>query len=189
MTILIVNICKEKLHYLEFVKPIEDILEEEEIEFKSVHYKKITDKDLFSKKIKKIIICGTSLKDNDFLENIEKFKWIKIVSEDFKKPILGICGGMQVISLIYYSYLTKNTQIGMNKIEFKKDFLNIKSKEKIEVYELHNNTIEINKDNFNICASSKNSVQAIKHKEFEIYGTLFHPEVRNKNMIKNFCKL
>ena len=69
--ILIINICKEKLHYLEFVKPIEDILRKEKIEYQTIYYKKITDKELLNKKLEKIIICGTSLKDNGYLENLE----------------------------------------------------------------------------------------------------------------------
>ena len=73
--ILIVNICSEKLHYYEFVKPIEDILKNKDIKFFTKPYKKITEKDL--KKADKIIICGTSLRDNEFLKNFNKFKWIK----------------------------------------------------------------------------------------------------------------
>ncbi|MBI2004350.1 hypothetical protein HYS72_02700 [Candidatus Pacearchaeota archaeon] len=65
--ILIINICKEKLHYFEFVKPIEDILRKENIEYQTIYYKKLTDKELLNKKLEKIIICGTSLKDNEYL--------------------------------------------------------------------------------------------------------------------------
>ena len=92
--ILLINICKEKLHYLEFVKPIEDILDKNNIKFNTKYYKKIVDNDL---KADKIIICGTSLIDNDFLEDLDYFRWLKI----YQKPILGICGGMQILSIFY----------------------------------------------------------------------------------------
>src|SRR3989344_9334660 len=128
--ILIINICKEKLHYLEFVKPIEDILKKEKIEYQTIYYKKITDKELLNKKLSRIIICGTSLKDNEYLENLNYFKWIKFPK--LNKPILGICGGMQIISLIFGGVLVENKEIGQIKIQFeypkghKKEFLNFK---------------------------------------------------------------
>ena len=91
MKILILNICKEKLHYLEFVKPIERIIKNAGVNFYTKHYTKFLDKDL---KAEKIIICGTSLADKDYLKNMNLFKWINFYS----KPILGICGGMQILS-------------------------------------------------------------------------------------------
>ncbi len=183
--ILVINICKEKLHYLEFVKPIEDILRERNIEYKTIYYKKITDKELFNKKLEKIIICGTSLKDNEYLQNLEHFKWIKFPK--LNKPILGICGGMQIISLIFGGTLIENKEIGQIKIHFEKEFLNFKPSLK-EVYLLHNYAV-LNND-FEIFASSQEFEipQAIKHKTKSIYGVLFHPEVRNKELINYFCE-
>ena len=67
--ILILQICREKFHYLEFVKPIEDTLRKNNIEFETVEYKKLTKRKLTQSE--KIIISGTSLKDNEFLTNIE----------------------------------------------------------------------------------------------------------------------
>ena len=183
--ILVINICKEKLHYLEFVKPIEDILKKENFEYKTIYYKKITDKELFNKKLEKIIICGTSLKDKEYLENLEYFKWLKFPK--LNKPILGICGGMQIISLIFGGTLIENKEIGLIKIQFKKEFLNFKPSLN-EVYLLHNYAA-INKD-FEVFAHSQEFEisQAIKHKTREIYGVLFHPEVRNKELIIKFCR-
>ena len=66
--ILIVNICKEKLHYLEFVKPIEDILSSSGSKFFVKHYLEIKKSDL--EKADNIIICGTSLFDNLFVDDI-----------------------------------------------------------------------------------------------------------------------
>lgn len=181
--ILIINICKEKLHYLEFVKPIEDILREKNIEYKTIYYKKITDKELLNKKLKKIIICGTSLKDNEYLENLDSFKWLKFPKLNI--PILGICGGMQILSLIFGGVLVENKEIGQIKIQFDKEFLNFKPS-LIEVYLLHNYAV-INND-FEVFANSHEFKipQAIKHKTKSLYGVLFHPEVRNKDLIRNF---
>ena len=52
--ILIINICKEKLGYYEFVRPIESILENNKIKFFTKHYNKVNKNDL--KKSDKIII-------------------------------------------------------------------------------------------------------------------------------------
>lgn len=174
--ILLINICKEKLHYYEFVKPIEEILNKEKI--KIIHYQSLKKKDL--EKADKIIICGTSLKDNQFIRDKEFFQWIK----DFKKPLLGICGGMQLIQLIHGGILNKNQEIGFYEEDFKISFLGLKGKK--QVYHLHNNYVTLPKE-FNLYAGSKKIPQAIKYKN--TYGVLFHPEVRNKELIENFSRL
>jgi GMP synthase (glutamine-hydrolysing) len=176
--ILIINTCKEKLHYLEFVKPIIDIVRLLDLKYLVKNYKKLKELDL--KKADKIIICGTSLYDNEFLKNITYFKWIK----NFNKPLLGICAGMQIIGLIYNGKLKKKTEIGFYKENFNKEFLGLIGE--VEVYHLHNYYVDFNKIS---CFESycKNKIsQAIKHETKEIYGVLFHPEVRNKELIKKF---
>ncbi len=161
--ILIINLCKEKLHYYEFVKPIEDILKNKKIGFFTRHYNKISGNDL--KKAEKIIICGTSLKDNGFLKDIKKFGWLK----NFKKPVLGICGGAHIIGIVFGGKLEKKKEIGFKEIETR-GFLGINGKR--QVYHLHQFYVlpEIyKKDNF--------------------YAVLFHPEVRNKDVIERFVGL
>jgi anthranilate/para-aminobenzoate synthase component II len=178
--ILVVNICKEKLHYFEFVKPIEDILKTNNIKYFTCNYKDIKDKEL--KKADKIIICGTSLYDNEFINNIDKFKWIL----DFSKPILGICGGMQIIGLVYNGCLLTESEVGFYSENIRKEFLGLFGK--CEVYHLHNNFVDFTiLKEFEVFSTNGKISQAIKHKEKEIYGTLFHPEVRNKEMIVNFA--
>jgi len=176
---VLVSICKEKLHYYEFIKPIEDILKKNDIEFKTVHYKQITEDIL--RNSEKIIISGTSLKDNEFLDNLNYFNWIK----SYNKPILGICGGMHILVLVFNGKLKKQQEIGLTNIEFRKEFLGINGK--IQVYELHNFYAESTE--FDLFANSINCLQAIKHKRKPFYGVLFHPEVRTKNLIKNFSEL
>ena len=88
--ILVIKVNKHRLHDGEFVRPVTDLLDD----FKVADYKKIKKEDL--DKAKKVIICGTALKDNDYLENLDKFFWLK----DFKKPVLGICAGMQIIGKV-----------------------------------------------------------------------------------------
>ena len=72
---LIVNICKEPFHALEFVEPIEDILRANNFSFFTKHYLSISQQDI--KKADKVVICGTSLADNGFLKNVKEFLWLK----------------------------------------------------------------------------------------------------------------
>lgn len=189
--ILIISTCKEKLHELEFVKPIENIIKSN---FKTIHYSKISDADL--QKADKIIIGGTSLKDNQFIKDIEYFRNNLI----FEKPVLGICAGMQIISLIFelnrqvkeldiknnLNHVIKSkTEIGFYKEKFTKEFLGLKGEQ--EVYHLHNNYTTLPK-NFIKFTNSK-IPQAIKHISKPLYGVLFHPEVRNKEIIEKFLRV
>jgi len=174
--ITVIQICKEKFHYYEFVRPIEEIIKKTNTEFISIHYKDLTE-DMLSKS-RKIIICGTSLKDNAFLDDIKYFLWLR----GYNKPVLGICGGMHILGLLYNEKMHKKQEIGLTKVEFKKDFFGMKKIE--EVYELHN--FYVTSKEYNIIAESKNCPQAIKHREKPFYAVLFHPEVRNKELIRNF---
>ena len=176
--ILVINTCKEKLHFHEFVKPVGNVLINHGIQGFIRHYTCLRKKDI--EKADNIIICGTSLKDNEFVENVEKFKWIL----DYEKPILGICGGMQIIGLLYGGTLKNKTEIGFYTEDFRKDFLGHMGKH--EVYHLHNNYVDFSTiKEFEVYAGKKVS-QAVKHTEKEVYGVLFHPEVRNKELIQNF---
>jgi GMP synthase (glutamine-hydrolysing) len=178
--ILLINICKEKLHFYEFVKPVGDILIKNKVKGFIGHYSCLTKRDL--QKAEKIIICGTGLQDNDIVNNFDKFSWLK----DFKKPVLGICGGMQIIGLVFGGKLKKGKEIGFYNENFKDNFLGLKGKK--EVYHLHNYYVTILKD-FEIFSQSGKIPQAIKHKTKPIYGVLFHPEVRNKEMVLEFVRL
>lgn len=163
--ILLISTCAEKLHELEFVKPIEDVLEKNNFKYQTIHYSKLTDNDL--KKAEKIIICGTSLKDNEFMNHINKFEFIKTT----QKPVLGICAGAHMIGILFDYKLKKKKEIGLKKLLLKKEFLGLKGEK--QVYHLHN---------FQVLP------ETWRHKTKEIYSVLFHPEVRNKNLVVNFCK-
>lgn len=180
--ILIVNVCKNKMHYLEFVKPVEEIIKQEGKEYETKNYKKIDYKEL--KDYNKIIICGTSLQDNEYLENADKFEWIK----KYKGKILGICAGAQIICKLFGCKLIKKVDIGMKQVLIKTNFFGLQGW--VEVYELHNYSIEHNpiiERKFDIF--SQGSIDAIKHKEKNIYAVMFHPEARQKSLIANFVNI
>ena len=171
--ILIISTCQDKLSEEEFVKPIANIVKDYEIK----HYKDVGYVDNYDK----IIICGTALEDNEFLNYLNKFNWLK----NTDKEVLGICSGMQIIALMFGANLIKQKEIGMTRIKYKKN--NRLFSKDIEVYELHNNGLE-NLDSFDILAETT-TIQSIKHKEKPFYGIMFHPEVRNEEIVKNFIRL
>jgi anthranilate/para-aminobenzoate synthase component II len=187
--ILIINICKEEMHYHEFVKPVEDVLKRVEEPFITRHYTELTTKDVKKDldSCHRIIITGTSLKDNTYAEpkNLSKFKFLLT----FNKPILTICGGMQILCLINGCKLEKGMEIGLKNINFNAEFLGVSGQR--EIYALHNMAIKEDaslKKSFNVYSKTE-YIQAVKHKHLKQYGVLFHPEVRNKDMITNFLQV
>jgi len=173
--ILVIDVCSEKLHFYEFVRPVLDVVGEREV--LCVHYLDLTEKELGE--CDKVVICGTSLKDDGFLGDLNEFDWLK----GFEKPVLGICAGFQILGLVLGGELKKKLEIGFFKESFEDEFLGLKGE--VEVYHLHNNYAEFGKD-WEVF-SGKDFAQAVKRKNF--YGVLFHPEVRNKEMILEFCGL
>jgi len=180
--ILIVDLCykKDSLGKNEFVDPVVDIVSHKKYILK--HFLELREEDI--SKADKIILCGTALKDNEFIKLIKKFSWIKGTN----KEILGICTGMEVICLIFGGKLKKKREIGMTDIFVKRNDPILKNIKEFSAYELHDYSID-KIDQFLILAESNNSIQAIKHKEKKIYGVMFHPEVRNKEIISNFLEL
>ena len=164
--------------FQEFVLPILSISEELE-KCTTKHYLELNTIDL--KDFEKIILSGSALMDTTTHNQMARFNWLKKIDI----PILGICAGMQTIGLVFGGYLENCHEIGMIKIEtFKK---NILFSSTFQAYSLHNYSLEPPAE-FEILAKSENCIQAIRHKDKDIYGVLFHPEVRNKEVIQKFIQ-
>jgi GMP synthase-like glutamine amidotransferase len=172
------NWKKDSLAFNEFALPIVSVVRPlEEVRVK--HFLDIEPAELNS--YTKIVLSGTALKDHATLKLIDTFNWIKTCD----KPILGICAGMQTISLLFDEPLVKCLQIGMTEISTLKE--NSLFQGKFKAYTLHNYSVK-QSQTFEVLAESTKCVQAIKHKQKNIYGVLFHPEVRNKEILKNFIQ-
>ena len=179
--IVLISVCTDRLSHFEFVKPVEDILKKAHIEFLTKHYTRLNQNDL--ERTEKGIICGTALRDFNYLENIDQFGWLK----EFCKPILGICAGMQLLALHFGSTLIENKKIGQCKVKIiGKNALT--SKDEFQSYFLNSKAAELS-DKFEVLGQSGNLSCLIKHREREYYGCLFHPEVLNSEIIENFGKL
>jgi GMP synthase-like glutamine amidotransferase len=183
MKILIIDLChkKESLHSNEFVKPIENIVKKIK-KYDIVHYLDI--KTISLEKYNKIILCGNALKDFEYLSHIDKFNFIK----KFKGDILGICAGAHIIGSIYNAKINQGEEIGLIKIKIIKKNIILNNVNFNQTYSLHSKYIE-NLNEFEILAVSEKYNQIFKHKNKNIYAILFHPEVRNKELIHNFLNL
>jgi len=124
-------------------------------------------------------LCGTALKDDEFMKHLNEFEWIK----NYKKPILGICAGMQLITLIFGGKLVGQEEIGMTQIITKDEIFGDKI---ISAYALHKDNVEP-PEGFRVIAENVKGTQAIR--KDKIYCILFHPEVRNKNLVQNFLNM
>lgn len=173
------NWKKDSLGYYESVAPLIQVAKDlDEVAVK--HYQEVQMKDIVD--CSRIILSGTTLKDTTALKEPERFVWLK----DIQKPVLGICAGMQIIGLVFNLSLKKCLEIGIIEVDTVKDnplFSGI-----FKAYSVHNYALEAT-EHFEILAESRNCVQAIKHKQKPIYGILFHPEVRNEEIIKNYLKI
>lgn len=175
--ILLIDLTNDELSSLEFVLPIKKIVYSCKEDSEIIHYSKLTEDKINS--ADKIILCGTALKDNKFQEDFEQFNWIK----EFKKPILGICAGMQIIGMVYGSKLIQMKEIGMTQILAKDSIF---QDTMFSAYELHGSSITLPEGFVEIAYNDK-GMQGIK--KDNIYAIQFHPEVRNRKLIENFLNL
>jgi len=179
--ILIISVCSDMLSFSEFVKPVEDILKRINVKFFTKHYTELNPNDL--EKAEKSIICGTPLKDFKYLENSDQFNWLK----EFRKPILGICAGMQLLAVVFGGTLVENKRIGQYRVKTVGKS-GLTSRVEFQSYFLNSKATEVN-DAFEVLSQVGSLPCMIKHKDREYYGCLFHPEVLNPEIIENFGRL
>jgi GMP synthase (glutamine-hydrolysing) len=183
--ILLVNLCSEPLQEYEFLRPLQKILEKENVKFKTVHFKEDYKKEL--KKASHVLLSGNSLLDSEHLKHLKLFSWIK----DFDKALLGICAGAQVLAQVHELKIKKNIAIGQKELSLTKKgeedplFKNFKKEEKI--YLLHQFGVRKSKK-MNLLALDSKEVLAFSLQK-DHYALLFHPEVRHAELIVNFINL
>ena len=175
--ILIISTCKETLSELEFVKPLEQIVKKN---YRIHHYSKVQQEDL--EHAQKIIISGTALQDNEYLKHLNNFNWLKKIN----KPVLGICAGSQILGLQHHAKLIKKKEIGIIEIKTIKE--NPLCRDTFESYTIHQNSLTHLRE-FEIIAQSNKTTHIFKHKTKSFYGVMFHPEVKNKEIINTFLSL
>ena len=170
------NYKKDSLGFDEFVLPLVTVAEKLD-NCVVKHFSEITSEELGS--CNKAMLSGTSLQDHETLRQVEKFSWVTT----WGKPILGICAGMQTIGLVFGLQLFECVEIGMTHVKTLRN--NPLFVSEFDVYELHNYSVSAS-DDFEVLAESGICTQAIKRKNSAVYGVLFHPEVRNQDILERF---
>ncbi len=182
--VLIINTVDKKLKLFEneFIRPLVDICREQKYKQTIISISELKSIEGFQK----IIISGTGLKDNKFLEHKEK---MKIVFEG-NVPVLGICAGAELL-LPEDHTLEEIFEIGPKVLEELNEDTLTNGLDGKEAYFLHQKglrTIPFTSELIGLLASEK-GIAAFKYKNKNIYGTQFHPEVNHKSFIKQFLKL
>lgn len=175
---LIVDLYREQLHRREFVDPVCAVVEEEGMRPLVRHYNELRKKDIEA--ATHLIICGTSLLDNDALQDVESFAWLR----QYKKPLLGICAGMHLIGLVHGAALKGSLQIGFYQEEFD-GFLGLEGE--VEVFHLHSKAVDFKRLKGFTIHSRDDTPQAVS--KGNLFGVLFHPEVRQQGVIREFLRL
>ncbi len=115
---------------------------------------------------------------------------------DHNLPTLGICYGMQLLSLHHGGTLGQGTsreygraQVHVHRIDSL--FQSFEVDESTCVWMSHGDHVEVAPSGFEVLASSKGApVAAIGNRDKKLYGLQFHPEVvhteRGKDMLSNF---
>lgn len=182
--ILLIDLCFEKdsLSHYEFVLPIKDALKRSGAYCEIRHYAEIEPRDRAS--CDKIVLCGTALMDNEYAEHLQSLSWIR----DCKKPVLGICAGMQVIGAVYGGSIVKDRAIGIEEIEIVRASPLLGEPRRIEGYHLHNYAVTLPQE-LSLLAGRIDAAEAFQRGADPIYGLIFHPEVRNRWILERFATL
>jgi GMP synthase-like glutamine amidotransferase len=182
--ILLLDLCYEKdsLSQYEFVYPIADTLTRSGSSSEIRHFTELN--EIEWERYDRIILCGTALKDNHYVEKMELFSWIL----NSKKPILGICAGMQVISAVFGGKIMPQPAIGLANINIIRESNLLGRPREIEGYHLHNFGVTL-PEGFLLLAGKPDGVEAFCHPTGLIFGIVFHPEVRNRWIIERFARL
>jgi glutamine amidotransferase len=150
------------------------------------------------------------------MEQLEQLGLIDVIKKEVlvnKKPILGICLGMQLLTkhseeanLVGLGFVDAQTKkfelqdatlkvphMGWNTVEFKKDSpINTGVSTNLRYYFVHSYFIECVNQNDILCTTQygQEFVSGFQHQN--IFGLQFHPEKSHKfgmNLLANFCKI
>jgi len=151
----------------------------------TLHYRSVQDELFGSPRrqtgaISGVIICSSALGDNEALRDIRFFSWIGSVGV----PILGICQGMVILSVLNGGDYTPCEEIGLTRIRKLREDPVLGQPGEITVYELHSIVATL-PPGFTALAHN-DAIQAFRSQAGTIRGVLFHPEVRNREIIHRF---
>jgi GMP synthase-like glutamine amidotransferase len=180
--ILLLDLCYRpgSLSHSEFVSPILRIVERSGRNARVVHY---SEPDCMPAGVSGVILCGTALKDNGYLDHLDRFSRIGKAAI----PILGICAGMQVLASMLGGEVVEAPEIGMTEVAVTQRDEILGTERVFSAYELHNFGVTLPPGCTEL-GRSEVCVQAFRHVEKKWWGVMFHPEVRNEWVVERFVQ-
>ncbi len=177
--ILVISTCRYELSEGEFVRPIVEIVKGCGFDCTVRRYYERMDGEYSG-----VIICGTALRDFDYLNHVDNFRWL--VNYDGK--VLGICAGYQILAMIYSNTLERIKKIGVYNVRIVRENPLIE-KDEIRSYFLHSYALRRVNESLEPLALQDDEICMFKVRGREFYGVCFHPEVLNGEIISNFLYL
>lgn len=174
--ILVISTCKYRLSEEEFVRPIVEIVKDCGFDCEVRRYCERIDG-----RYSAVIICGTALRDFDYLNYIENFRWLK----DYDGNVLGICAGYQILAMIYSNTLERIKKIGVYEVRILKRNPLIQA-DRIRSYFLHSYALRRINEKLEPLAMQNDEICMFRVRGKDFYGVSFHPEVLNSEIISNF---
>ncbi|RLE82131.1 MAG: hypothetical protein DRJ51_02305 [Thermoprotei archaeon] len=178
--ILVISTCKVPFSEEEFVRPITEIVESCGYSFHIKRYHEKIDFDEYSK----IIVCGTALRDFDYLNYVDVFKPLL----NYAGKVLGICAGYQILALLYENRLEEVEKIGIHKVRVIEENP-LMPKNEFYAYFLHIYALSRTNDKLKMLAVQNGEICAFKVLGKDFYGVAFHPEVLNREIVERFVSL
>ncbi|ABL78505.1 glutamine amidotransferase-related protein [Thermofilum pendens] len=178
--ILIVSTCADRLSEYEFVKPLARILGRYD-SYEVVSYREVGPGVV--ERYDKVVISGTALKDFDYLRYVDRFSWVK----EFEGPVLGICAGLQLVSLVFRVGLRDKLVIGVREVEVVRENRLAKTG-KLKAYFV-TSKLPAPSSAVEVLGVSEGENVFFKVKDREVYALAFHPEVYNEEILASFARL
>ncbi|RLF05067.1 MAG: hypothetical protein DRK00_05300 [Thermoprotei archaeon] len=178
--ILVVSTCRFPLSEEEFVRPILELVERAGHRYRVRRYYEEVEFEEYPK----VIVCGTALRDLDYLNYVESFR--RLVEYD--GDVLGICAGYQILAIVYGNSLSEVEKIGVRRVKvIKRNPLTIEGE--FYAYFLHVYALKEVNERLEALALQDDEIAMFKVVGKDFYGVSFHPEVLNREIVERFLLL
>ncbi|RLF18033.1 MAG: hypothetical protein DRN06_02535 [Thermoprotei archaeon] len=178
--ILVVSTCRFPLSEEEFVRPIVELIEEKGGSYRVRRYYE----EIRFERYSKVIVCGTALRDFDYLNYVENFRGLA----EYGGEVLGICAGYQILAVIYGNRLEEVEKIGVRRVEVVESNPLTVERE-FYAYFLHVYALREANERLEVLALQGDEIAMFRVSGKDFYGVSFHPEVLNRDIIERFILL